>query len=118
MPATVIVGLQWGDEGKGKATDFLSEQVRWVVRYQGGATAGHIGSDAQMPHCSSRRPALSWYQTGYPSVGLTGPTAASPGPLIPAGPTAARATPLPAVRATAVRRTTDFRFMIPSFVEV
>src|SRR5450759_3808911 len=41
MPATVIVGLQWGDEGKGKATDFLSEQVRWVVRYQGGDNAGH-----------------------------------------------------------------------------
>ena len=41
MPATVIVGLQWGDEGKGKATDFLSEQVSWVVRYQGGDNAGH-----------------------------------------------------------------------------
>ena len=41
MPATVIVGLQWGDEGKGKATDFLAEQVHWVVRYQGGDNAGH-----------------------------------------------------------------------------
>ncbi len=41
MPATVIVGLQWGDEGKGKATDFLSERVSWVVRYQGGDNAGH-----------------------------------------------------------------------------
>ena len=41
MPATVIVGLQWGDEGKGKATDFLAEQVSWVVRYQGGDNAGH-----------------------------------------------------------------------------
>jgi adenylosuccinate synthase len=41
MTATVIVGLQWGDEGKGKATDFLAEQVRWVVRYQGGDNAGH-----------------------------------------------------------------------------
>ncbi len=41
MPATVIVGLQWGDEGKGKATDFLAEQVQWVVRYQGGDNAGH-----------------------------------------------------------------------------
>ena len=41
MPATVLVGLQWGDEGKGKATDFLAEQVRWVVRYQGGDNAGH-----------------------------------------------------------------------------
>jgi adenylosuccinate synthase len=41
MPATVIVGLQWGDEGKGKTTDFLAEQVRLVVRYQGGDNAGH-----------------------------------------------------------------------------
>ena len=41
MPATVIVGLQWGDEGKGKTTDFLAEQVDYVVRYQGGDNAGH-----------------------------------------------------------------------------
>ena len=41
MPATVIVGLQWGDEGKGKTTDFLAEQVSMVVRYQGGDNTGH-----------------------------------------------------------------------------
>ena len=41
MPATVIVGLQWGDEGKGKTTDFLAEDVTAVVRYQGGDNAGH-----------------------------------------------------------------------------
>ena len=41
MPATVIVGLQWGDEGKGKTTDFLAEQVAMAVRYQGGDNAGH-----------------------------------------------------------------------------
>jgi adenylosuccinate synthase len=41
MPASVIVGLQWGDEGKGKTTDFLAEQVAMVVRYQGGDNAGH-----------------------------------------------------------------------------
>jgi adenylosuccinate synthase len=41
VPATVIVGLQWGDEGKGKTTDFLAEQVDYVVRYQGGDNAGH-----------------------------------------------------------------------------
>jgi adenylosuccinate synthase len=41
MPATVIVGLQWGDEGKGKTTDFLAEQTTIVVRYQGGDNAGH-----------------------------------------------------------------------------
>ena len=41
MPATVIVGTQWGDEGKGKLTDLLAKQVSMVVRYQGGHNAGH-----------------------------------------------------------------------------
>lgn len=38
---TVIVGTQWGDEGKGKIIDILSEKVDYVVRYQGGSNAGH-----------------------------------------------------------------------------
>ena len=41
MPAIVLVGAQWGDEGKGKATDLLGSSVDYVVRYQGGANAGH-----------------------------------------------------------------------------
>ncbi|MGK2243570.1 MAG: adenylosuccinate synthase, partial [Rhodococcus sp. (in: high G+C Gram-positive bacteria)] len=41
MPAIVLIGAQWGDEGKGKATDLLGEQLQWVVRYQGGNNAGH-----------------------------------------------------------------------------
>ena len=41
MPAVVIVGAQWGDEGKGKATDLLGDRVDYVVRYQGGNNAGH-----------------------------------------------------------------------------
>lgn len=41
MPATVILGAQWGDEGKGKITDLLSEKADVVVRYQGGNNAGH-----------------------------------------------------------------------------
>jgi adenylosuccinate synthase len=41
MSATVIIGSQWGDEGKGKIVDLLSENVDVVVRYQGGANAGH-----------------------------------------------------------------------------
>ncbi|RKT51620.1 adenylosuccinate synthase [Saccharothrix australiensis] len=41
MPAVVLIGAQWGDEGKGKATDLLGERVQWVVRYQGGNNAGH-----------------------------------------------------------------------------
>jgi adenylosuccinate synthase len=41
MPATVVVGLQWGDEGKGKAIDLLARPGALVVRYQGGDNAGH-----------------------------------------------------------------------------
>ena len=41
MPAIVLIGAQWGDEGKGKATDLLGERVQYVVRYQGGNNAGH-----------------------------------------------------------------------------
>ncbi|MBO1286454.1 adenylosuccinate synthase [Streptomyces sampsonii] len=41
MPALVLLGAQWGDEGKGKATDLLGGSVDYVVRYQGGNNAGH-----------------------------------------------------------------------------
>jgi adenylosuccinate synthase len=41
MPALVVVGAQWGDEGKGKIVHFLGEGADWVVRYQGGDNAGH-----------------------------------------------------------------------------
>jgi adenylosuccinate synthase len=41
MPAIVLIGAQWGDEGKGKVTDLLGERVGYVVRYQGGNNAGH-----------------------------------------------------------------------------
>ena len=41
MPAIVLIGAQWGDEGKGKATDLLGTRVDYVVRYQGGNNAGH-----------------------------------------------------------------------------
>ena len=41
MSSVVVVGTQWGDEGKGKITDFLSEQAEYVARYQGGDNAGH-----------------------------------------------------------------------------
>ena len=53
MPAIVLVGAQWGDEGKGKATDILGERVDYVVRYQGGNNAGHtvvIGQDKYALH--------------------------------------------------------------------
>ena len=41
MPATVVVGTQWGDEGKGKFTDLVAKEMQLVVRYQGGHNAGH-----------------------------------------------------------------------------
>ena len=41
MPATVILGAQWGDEGKGKLVDRLAEEATWVARFQGGNNAGH-----------------------------------------------------------------------------
>ncbi len=41
MPATVVVGTQWGDEGKGRFTDLLAREMDMVVRYQGGHNAGH-----------------------------------------------------------------------------
>ncbi|MGH9091226.1 MAG: adenylosuccinate synthase [Acidimicrobiales bacterium] len=49
MPATVVVGTQWGDEGKGKLTDLLAAEMDVVVRYQGGHNAGHrivVGGEA------------------------------------------------------------------------
>jgi adenylosuccinate synthase len=53
MPAIVLIGAQWGDEGKGKATDLLGDQVQYVVRYQGGNNAGHtvvIGDEKYALH--------------------------------------------------------------------
>ncbi|MFC4651894.1 adenylosuccinate synthase [Lactococcus nasutitermitis] len=41
MPSVVVVGTQWGDEGKGKITDFLSSNAEVIARYQGGDNAGH-----------------------------------------------------------------------------
>ena len=53
MPAIVLLGAQWGDEGKGKATDLLGDKVNYVVRYQGGNNAGHtvvIGKEKYALH--------------------------------------------------------------------
>jgi adenylosuccinate synthase len=53
VPAIVLAGAQWGDEGKGKATDLLGDSVDYVVRYQGGNNAGHtvvIGDETYALH--------------------------------------------------------------------
>lgn len=53
MPSTVVVGLQWGDEAKGKIVDYLCENADYVVRYNGGNNAGHtvvVGEDVYKFH--------------------------------------------------------------------
>ncbi|MGI9648920.1 MAG: adenylosuccinate synthase [Acidimicrobiia bacterium] len=65
MPATVIVGTQWGDEGKGKVTDVFADRADYVVRYQGGNNAGHtiiIGEE---------RFALTLIPSGVLNTGVT-----------------------------------------------
>jgi len=51
MPGAVIVGTQWGDEAKGKFTDYLAKETSLVVRYQGGHNAGTRSSSTA--RCSS-----------------------------------------------------------------
>ena len=59
MANVVVVGAQWGDEGKGKIVDWLSEQADVVVRFQGGHNAGHTlvidGNDLQVVAAALRR---------------------------------------------------------------
>ena len=53
MPAIVLVGAQWGDEGKGKATDLLGSSVDYVVKFNGGNNAGHtvvVGDETYALH--------------------------------------------------------------------
>lgn len=53
MPVTALIGLQWGDEGKGRVVDAISEKVQLVVRAQGGANAGHtvkVGDRTRVLH--------------------------------------------------------------------
>jgi adenylosuccinate synthase len=49
MKTLAIIGSQWGDEGKGKITDLLSEKCDVVVRYQGGNNAGHTIWSSSFP---------------------------------------------------------------------
>lgn len=66
MAATVILGLQWGDEGKGKLVDALAPQHTWVCRFQGGPNAGHtLVVGGQSMSCTKFR---RGYFTGTASV--------------------------------------------------
>ena len=53
-----IVGANWGDEGKGKITDMLAQDSDIIIRFQGGANAGHtiINNYGKFPHCTPYRP--------------------------------------------------------------
>src|SRR6478672_6450369 len=75
-----------------------------------GPRAGHSGSACAMQF-SSRRPVLSLYQTGNPSVAETGPTDVRPGPLVPGAMTAAVAMPPTTVRAAIARASTFAGFL-------
>ena len=50
MPSTVLVGAQWGDEGKGKITDLIASDYDYVVRFQGGNNAGHTVIHGDIPY--------------------------------------------------------------------
>lgn len=71
MPTTIIIGLQWGDEGKGKMVDHLSENVRAVARFSGGANAGHT------VEADGRRIALHQLPSGLVRPGVLGIIGAS-----------------------------------------
>lgn len=69
MPASVILGVQWGDEGKGKITDLLSEKADVVVRYQGGNNAGHTIVTGTQKFALSLIPSGVLYPTVTPVIG-------------------------------------------------
>ncbi|WP_446665081.1 adenylosuccinate synthase [Flexivirga sp. B27] len=70
MPAIVLVGAQWGDEGKGKATDLLGDRIDYVVKFNGGNNAGHTVVIEQ-PDGSREKYALHLLPSGILSPGVT-----------------------------------------------
>jgi adenylosuccinate synthase len=84
MANVVVVGSQWGDEGKGKIVDWLSEQADVVVRFQGGHNAGHTlvinGTTYKLSLLPSgvsgrakcRSSAMAWCSTRTPCSGRLG----------------------------------------------
>lgn len=69
MPATVVVGTQWGDEGKGKFTDLLAGDMTMVVRYQGGHNAGHTIVVAEESFALQLIPSGVLYEHVVPVIG-------------------------------------------------
>src|SRR3954454_15126905 len=70
MPAVVLIGAQWGDEGKGKATDLLGSRVDYVVKFNGGNNAGHTVVIDQ-PDGTSEKYALHLLPSGILTPGCT-----------------------------------------------
>ncbi|MBC9955727.1 adenylosuccinate synthase [Yimella sp. cx-51] len=70
MPAIVLVGAQWGDEGKGKATDLLGSRIDYVVKFNGGNNAGHTVVIEQ-PDGSREKYALHLLPSGILTEGVT-----------------------------------------------
>lgn len=69
MPGTVLVGAQWGDEGKGKITDLLSAGYDYVVRYQGGNNAGHTVIHGDVKLALHLVPSGIMYESCIPVIG-------------------------------------------------
>ncbi|MEG2851141.1 MAG: adenylosuccinate synthase, partial [Raoultibacter sp.] len=69
MPSTVLVGAQWGDEGKGKITDLISSEYDYVVRYQGGNNAGHTVIHGDRKLALHLMPSGVMYETAVPVIG-------------------------------------------------
>ena len=66
---TVLVGAQWGDEGKGKVTDLISRDYDFVVRYQGGNNAGHTVIHGDTKLALHLMPSGVMYENCTPVIG-------------------------------------------------
>lgn len=69
MPVTVVVGTQWGDEGKAKVIDLLAAENHYVVRYQGGHNAGHTVVVGDQKYALQLTPSGVLYDTVVPVIG-------------------------------------------------
>ena len=69
MPNTVLVGAQWGDEGKGKITDLIASDYDYVVRFQGGNNAGHTVIHGDKKLALHLMPSGVMYENAVPVIG-------------------------------------------------
>ena len=69
MPSTVLIGAQWGDEGKGKITDLIAGEYDYVVRYQGGNNAGHTVIHGDKKLALHLIPSGVMYENAVPVIG-------------------------------------------------